>query len=75
VEEPVTAEPLHGITLEVWWSRLVAAADEAATIPHNLIIDIDAGIDNRCRALSTTAAPAGVETPDARRNHLMTAPI
>jgi hypothetical protein len=23
---------------------------------HNLIIDIDTGIDNRCRALSTTAA-------------------
>jgi N-methylhydantoinase B len=24
-------EPLDAITLEVWWSRLVAIADEAAT--------------------------------------------
>jgi N-methylhydantoinase B len=27
----VIAEPLDPITLEVWWSRLVAIADEAAT--------------------------------------------
>jgi N-methylhydantoinase B len=27
----VTTEPLDAITLEVWWSRLVAIADEAAT--------------------------------------------
>jgi N-methylhydantoinase B len=27
----MTTEPLDGITLEVWWSRLIAIADEAAT--------------------------------------------
>jgi hypothetical protein len=27
----VTTEPLDAIALEVWWSRLVAIADEAAT--------------------------------------------
>ena len=27
----MTTEPLDAITLKVWWSRLVAIADEAAT--------------------------------------------
>ena len=40
---------------------------------HNLIIDIDTEIKNRCRALSTPAAPARADTPRAQRKHLMTA--